>query len=143
MAEFKQISSVDVIDTLTKNDNILVIGADGALKQTTGGKGLVVTLENPIYVNEGIIAQNNYDEIYAALMQGSHVAISTLDWYLTTDHHPLIGATFGEDLEVTNAGYVQESIGQWSITDIGLIVNTWSVCICFPNGSHNLPKQEK
>ena len=34
MAEFKKISDVDVLTDLTENDNVLVIGSDGALKQT-------------------------------------------------------------------------------------------------------------
>jgi hypothetical protein len=34
MAEFKKISDVDVVTDLTENDNVLVIGSDGALKQT-------------------------------------------------------------------------------------------------------------
>jgi hypothetical protein len=34
MAEFKKISDVDVVTELAENDNILVVGSDGALKQT-------------------------------------------------------------------------------------------------------------
>lgn len=34
MAEFKKISDVDVVNALTDSDNVLVIGSDGALKQT-------------------------------------------------------------------------------------------------------------
>ena len=149
MAEFKQISNVDVIDALTDNDNVLVIGADGALKQTSsgnfGGKGLVITLENPNY-GEGeydtIIAQNNYDEIYDALIQGCQVSIATQDIYATRwDGGYWEGSYVGND-RVTNEGYSQEPVRQWSITDLGLMMETYCFYILFPNGSHNLPKKE-
>ena len=47
MAEFKKISDVEIVEKLTEEDNILIIGADGALKQTTatnvgGGKTLFI-----------------------------------------------------------------------------------------------------
>lgn len=34
MAEFKKISDVEVLEALTDSDNVLVVGSDGALKQT-------------------------------------------------------------------------------------------------------------
>lgn len=34
MTEFKKISDVEVLETLTDSDNVLVVGLDGALKQT-------------------------------------------------------------------------------------------------------------
>lgn len=51
MAEFKKISDVDVVTELTENDNVLVIGSDGALKQTAssnvkGSSSIVFTSEN-------------------------------------------------------------------------------------------------
>lgn len=183
MAEFKKISDVDVINTLSDNDNVVIIGSDGAIKQTSssnlgmditktevveemaeddkvvlvsngevkqvpvskvGGSGLVITLENPNYGDgEYIIAQNNYDEFYDALIKGACVTIETQEVYLNCwgKNGSWSGCSFG-DLTVTNAGYSQEIVSQWEITDIGLIVITWNFRFVFPNGSHNLPKIE-
>lgn len=44
MAEFKKISDVDVINTLSDNDNVVIIGSDGAIKQTSSSNlGMDIT----------------------------------------------------------------------------------------------------
>ena len=68
MAEFKKISDVDVINTLTDNDNVVVIGSDGALKQTSSGNlGMDITKtevveapaeeDNLVLVSNGTVKQ--------------------------------------------------------------------------------------
>lgn len=44
MAEFKKIANVDVINTLTDDDNVVIIGSDGVLKQTSSSNlGMDIT----------------------------------------------------------------------------------------------------
>jgi hypothetical protein len=68
MAEFKKISDVDVIEELTENDNVLVIGSDGALRQTSSANlGMDITktevveapeeTDNLVLVSNGIVKQ--------------------------------------------------------------------------------------
>lgn len=68
MAEFKKIADVDVINTLNDDDNVVIIGSDGALKQTSSSNlGMDITktevVEAPaendtlIVVSEGVVKQ--------------------------------------------------------------------------------------
>ena len=68
MAEFKKISDVDVINTLTDNDNVVIVGADGVLKQTSSGNlGMDITktevveapeeADNLVLVSNGAVKQ--------------------------------------------------------------------------------------
>lgn len=68
MAEFKKIADVDVINTLNDDDNVVIIGSDGALKQTSSSNlGMDITktevVEAPaendtlVVVSEGVVKQ--------------------------------------------------------------------------------------
>lgn len=68
MTEFKKISDVDVIDTLTDSDNVVIIDSDGALKQTSSGNlGMDITktevveapeeTDNLVLVSNGTVKQ--------------------------------------------------------------------------------------
>ena len=128
MAEFKKISDVDVIDALTESDNILIVGSDGALKQTssanikgggTVGYVLKLTEDNYAYVDYAHQCMDNYDEIYDILMSGGTVWV---DW----TH------VYGNP--------VLTIVGSCALTPYGLGLSTWEEGILLPNGSHNLPE---
>lgn len=68
MAKFKKIADVDVINTLNDDDNVVIIGSDGALKQTSSSNlGMDITktevVEAPaendtlVVVSEGAVKQ--------------------------------------------------------------------------------------
>lgn len=147
MAEFKKISDVDVINTLTENDNVLIVGDDGALKQTSsdnmGGRGLIV---KPVICDEGndgdLVAENNYDEIYDALVKGRIVYFDLAEVYVNQGGSGRwVNCSFGSYPSISNEGNAAELVVQWSITDQGLVVSLYDFRILFPNGSHNLPSK--
>ena len=128
MAEFKKISDVDVIDALTESDNILIVGSDGALKQTssanikgggTVGYVLKLTEDNYAYVDYAHQCLDNYDEIYDILMSGGIVWI---DWTHVYGN-PILAI-----------------VGLCELTSYGFELSTLDGDILLPNGSHNLPE---
>lgn len=156
MAEFKKISEVDVVTELTENDNILVVGSDGALKQTASSNvkskatGYFLTLSESNsqidWDNFGVLCNENYDELYNVLMSGGSAWID----FAWADDMPTIktyeSAAPSILPEPTNfAGYVVH-VSSWNMTDVGLRVECMafgdSFIVIFPNGSHNLPAIE-
>lgn len=130
MAEFKKISEVDVVTELTENDNILVVGSDGALKQTPsgnikGGSGgaagyvLKLTENNYAYVNYEHQCSDNYDEIYDILVSGGIVWV---------------------DYEFVNGYPGAELVCSYELSPYGLGLYSWDNTLQLPNGSHNLPE---
>lgn len=130
MAEFKKISEVDVVTELTENDNILVVGSDGALKQTSsanikGGSGgavgyvLKLTEDNYAYVNYEHQCTDNYDEIYDILMSGGIVWV---------------------DYEFVNGYPKVDLVYSYELRPRGLSLCSYNGYLSFPNGSHNLPE---
>lgn len=127
MAEFKKISDVDVVTELTENDNILVVGSDGALKQTAsanikgGAVGYVLKLteDNYAYVNYEHQCTDNYDEIYDILMSGGIVWV---------------------DYEFVNGDPGAELVCAYELGPYGLNLCSWNNNLLLPNGSHNLPE---
>lgn len=156
MAEFKRISDVDMIDELTETDNILVVGSDGALKQTASSNvkskatGYFLTLSESNsqidWDNFGVLCNENYDELYNVLMSGGS---AWFDFAWLDDMPPVKtyeSATPSILPNPTNfAGRVVHVL-EWSITDVGLLVYCMvygDFCmVIFPNGSHNLPAIE-
>ena len=141
MAEFKKISNVDVIDALTDNDNVLVVGSDGALKQTSssnikGSSGIVFKPKNFYWNNDAycLYVEDNYDELYEVLKNGGFVCIDLTEYYDGDYEVPPV---------ITNVDCIHEPVGSWCITDKGLLVGTWNCGLIFPNGSYNLPEKEK
>lgn len=141
MAEFKQISNVDVIDALTDNDNVLVVGSDGALKQTSssnikGSSGIVFKPKNFYWDDDAdcLCIEDNYDELYEVLKNGGFVSIDLTEYYDGDYYLPM---------DYTNIDCIHEPVGNWCLTDKGLFVGTWDCGLIFPNGSHNLPEKEQ
>ena len=156
MAEFKKISDVDVINTLTDNDNVLIVGADGALKQTAssnvkgGASGYFLTLsEDNCQIDwdyYGILCNENYDELYNVLIAGGSAWI---DFALMDGMQPVRPYESATEpllpFATNTAGWVVH-ISDWSISDVGLFLTCPLFgdffVVCFPNGSHNLPPVE-
>ena len=151
MAEFKKIAEVDVINELTENDKVLIVDADGALKQTPssnikGGRGILFRSENFYneelvlddgYVNTILFCGDNYDELYDVLMSGTPVSISDTEAFAAMGWD-----NYSTDTQATNVGQGASMICSWHITDKGLYVETWNYNVNFPNGSHNLEPNE-
>lgn len=146
MAEFKKIADVDVINTLNDDDNVVVIGSDGALKQTSSknikGSASIILRPQNFYYNEDedcLCVEDNYDELYDALMSGVCV------WIDSTEHYATMGwgDVYNPSSIITNSGTSYNFVSCWTITDIGLVLETWNYKLVFPNGSHNLPRIEQ
>ena len=127
MAEFKKIAGVDFIDKLTEKDRVLIVAADGALKQTyssnikgSGNGGYVLKLTNDNYseVNYSKQCFENYDVLYEAAMAGSTI---WLDFS-----------------EVHNNGHLNLALvsSLW-LESTGLWIYSGTLNILFPNGSHH------
>lgn len=86
MAEFKKISDVDVINALTDNDNVVIVGADGVLKQTPSGNlGMDITktevVEAPEETDNLVLVSNGAVKQIPAANVGSkgYIAVLTED----------------------------------------------------------------
>jgi hypothetical protein len=115
MAEFKQISNVDVINELTESDNVLVVGSDGALKQTSSGNlGMDITKtevveapaeeDNLVLVSNGTVKQvpvsNFGSKGYIAVLTEDDLNNPAVDYA----DGPVISANYDELYEVLCAG---------------------------------------
>ena len=143
MADFKKISDTEVVDALTDMDNVVVIGSDGVLKQTSSSNlGMDITktevVEAPaendtlVLVSEGAVKQVSAAAFAAAVGGGAEpirlitsvTADSASDGQCTLED----GSSVPSDLyDLFLAGtpiYLQYN-------------NAWSLCIlAVPNGSY-------
>ena len=132
MAEFKKISDVDVLDELTENDNVLIVDANGALKQIAstnikGGNGgavghvIKLTEDNYAYINYSHHYTDNYDDIYNVLVSGGIVWV---------------------DFELLEGRPYSEFVSSYGLSSEGLYLSCWDYNLMLPNGSHNLPEPD-
>ena len=157
MAEFKKISDVDVIDALTESDNILIVGSDGALKQTSsanikgGASGYLLTLSDSNCQidrdNYGVLCNQNYDELYDVLIAGGSAWFDFAFLRGMPSVKPYDAVSEPLLPEPTNFAGMVIPLSFWQLTDVGLFVNCdvfgGHFTVCFPNGSHNLPAAEQ
>lgn len=149
--EFTKLSEVEVVNTATDTDKIL-IEQNGEIKripktEVGGVGGYIATLttadiSSPQVSFNGIVLSENYDELYDVLCAGGSA------WIDFSAAIPSSVSTYASDGTVspTNFNKMRASIIFWSITDIGLIGAAFMTGdltqILFPNGSHNLVASE-
>lgn len=156
MAEFKKLSEVEQVQTVSDTATVLV--EDGGeikrvAKSEVGGNGVggyIIKLENSYIDDDGMFRfEESYDELYDVLTSGGSVWV---DYTNSPEAAPSALAApsssgFGS---ATNRGAVQFPVLMWMITDVGLgLMDTNGMMnngpnIYYPNGSHNLePIEEK
>lgn len=162
MAEFKKISDVDVINTLTDNDNVVIVGADGVLKQTSSGNlGMDITktevVEAPEETDNLVLVSNGAVKQIPAANLGSkgYVVTITEDNCAYTDYGMQCSENYDAMYETLQAGgnvwldmsqfngfFYMQLVCVAELAPAGLVVSTWNDEILFPNGSHNLPQEK-
>lgn len=149
--EFTKLSEVEVVNTATDTDKIL-IEQNGEIKRVPktevgGVGGYIATLttadiSSPQVSFNGIVLSENYDELYDVLCAGGSA------WIDFSAAMPSSVSTYISDGTVspTVLDKMRGSIVCWMITDIGLGGATFAMGeltnFLFPNGSHNLVASE-
>lgn len=150
MAEFKKLSEVEQIESVSDNATVLV--EDGGeikrvSKSAVGGAGGYVIKLSESYINYDSLytINENYDELYDVLMAGGSVWIDYVDAPENAAPTALAAAGAPGLFDVTNFGPEKTTAVQWIITDVGLflfdinsMLNGGRPAVHFPNGSHNL-----
>ena len=158
MAEFKKLSEVERIETVSDNATVLV-EEDGEIKRVPkkevgGAGGYVIRLGQDSVFAEGqyvYACLDNYDELYDILVAGGTVWIDYTD---APQYAAPSSVTDGFAVIpfATNKGPASHMAGIWFLTDIGLVVcdvfhyamsQGETGYIVFPNGSHNLDPIDK
>jgi hypothetical protein len=145
MAEFKKLSEVEQVQTVSDNATVLV-EEGGEIKRVAksevggaGGYTMALTYDN----FDGTYCTENYDEMYNVLMAGGSVWVDVSAMFAASGRSVL--ATAGPSF--TNIGTVRLLVDNWVLTDIGLMCDTFGnsylmnserISCIFPNGSHNL-----
>lgn len=148
MAEFKKLSEVEQIETVSDNATVLV-EEGGEIKRVPktevgggGAGGYIATLtiddlNSPAVDFNGVVLSENYDELYDVLCAGGSA------WIDITAEIANAPASYAmASVSPTNYDKVRCSIIFWMITDIGLMgfisYMGERAPFLFPNGSHNL-----
>lgn len=144
MAEFKKLSEVEQVETVSNNATVL-IEEGGEIKRVTkdkvggaGGYTMALTYDN----YDGAYCNENYDNMYDILVAGGNAWIDVTA-LLNTSY---VAAAPSISFSVLDS--VKVLVMNWFISDAGLVCDGIlpasvtgqgnQVSVCFTNGSHNL-----
>jgi hypothetical protein len=149
MTEFKKLSEVEQVEAASDNATVLV-EEGGEIKRVPkkevgGAGGYVIQLKNSYMDENGIFCfEESYDDLYDVLIAGGSVWV---DWTDAPDYAaPSPKSTSIND--ATNIGPQNTQVLLWQLTDVGLTladimgIMNGDPNIHFPNGSHNLERNE-
>lgn len=143
MTEFKKISDVDVIDTLTDSDHVVIIDSDGALKQTASSNlGMDITktevVEAPaendtlVLVSDGTVKQVSAATFAAASGGGGVEPIHLFT--LSTNDPDISEFTLLDGSEVPSNLYdlflAGTPIFKNCQVGAGMSSTSWAMCVC-------------
>ena len=155
MAEFKKLSEVEQIESVSDNATVLV-EEGGEIKRVPktavgGAGGYVIKLENAYYGSDDAFwFDESYDELYDVLMAGGSVWVDyTNAGNAGGGGKAMVMAAPSEGWQTnTNMGAEHVPVMMWFLTDVGLVITDVfgmmndTPNIYYRNGSHNLEPNE-